>query len=1410
MPIRVPTQQLIRNRRMAIGRLTLRLIFFVGAALLSQPSRAQNVTPPNVTQPEYTSTIQPLLKKFCFKCHSGETTEADIDLGEFPTVAMMTRNTKVWLKIRDMLDSRQMPPKGSPQPDDRERQILANWVRAFLLREARKHAGDPGPVVLRRLSNDEYNYSVQDLTGVTSLNPTREFPVDGAAGEGFTNSGAAQSMSPALVTKYLDAGKEVASHAVLTPDGIRFSRYTTRRDHTDELLAHIQQFYRPFTEDSGNTSVTLQGIKLSTSDGGRLPVGRYIEATLQERVKLRDGTTSLAAVARERSLNEKYLTRLWNVLTTAGDSPSLLLDGLRQSWATARPEDAARITADINAAQNSLWKFNSIGQSGREGGATSWQEAVSPLTPRHELRHKIGDAAADSDVTLWLTVNDLGDGNAEDFVVLERPRFEFPTAEGAEPLPAIELRNIRSLVSRIEATMAREVPRTAEYLKAVAQLRTSTQTLDDAATAAGLNALLLERWANVLGLGHRTNREIKGRFTRKLVKGQGYDAINGWANDDLPNMLTNSSSEPISFLTLTVPAKSVVMHPSPTHESTVAWKNPVDGDFKIEGLVADADGVCGNGASWRVELLTESGSSILANGTFDNGGRQSFEPETSFAIRSGDVVFLIVNPRDRSHACDTTHVELKLTSGDQPPRVWNLATDVVDRILESNPLPDSFGNADVWHFGSQPTGPDAAKPTSSVVAGSTLAAFRAAALDDKSADELTKLALAVQTGIAASSPSELSEPNRVEREQLLNWRGPLRWTVCSTVATVETSDKFGVDQGSFGKHPNGTSLPDSHLCVMAPQVLELRLPAELLAGSEFVTTGLLHAATAGEGTVQLQVAATKPSRPETSMSAPILVGNQARPRVEAALGEFRSLFPEALCYARIVPVDEVVTLKLFYREDDQLKRLMLDDGQSAKIDRLWDELFFVAREPLQLAVSYEQLYEFATQDRPDIVKALEPLRKPLNDRADKFRDRMRRTEPVHVKALLQFADRAWRDLIGGPERVELENLYTRLREVGVDHDGAIQLTLARVLTSPKFLYRREMARPGPDPSPVSNDELTTRLSYFLWSSLPDDELRTPRHAAGLSGGGGDDSELLRQTRRMLPDPRTRRLAIQFACQWLHLRNFDQNDEKNEKLYPEFASLRGDMYEETVRFFEDMFRNNGSILDLLDADHTFLNEPLARHYGLDFQKDSAQQWQRVSGVRSKGRGGILGMATFLSSQSGASRTSPILRGNWLSETLLGEKLPKPPANVPQLPEEVPTGLTARQLIERHSSVPECAKCHARIDPFGFALEQYDVLGRIRPDSVDTKTTLPGGEKIAGLAGLRDYLLTQRRDDVVRQFCRKLLGFALGREVQLSDEPLIADMQQRLKNNDYRFNVAVETVVTSDQFRMARGREFADEK
>ena len=235
-------------------------------------------------------------------------------------------------------------------------------------------------------------------------------------------------------------------------------------------------------------------------------------------------------------------------------------------------------------------------------------------------------------------------------------------------------------------------------------------------------------------------------------------------------------------------------------------------------------------------------------------------------------------------------------------------------------------------------------------------------------------------------------------------------------------------------------------------------------------------------------------------------------------------------------------------------------------------------------------------------------------------------------------------------------------------------------------------------------------------------------------------------------------------------------------------------------------------NILDADYTFLNEHLAQHYGIPGV--TGAEWRRVDGVKKFSRGGVLAQATTLAKQSGASRTSPILRGNWISEVLLGERLPKPPKGVPPLPDDeaATEGLTVRQLVEKHVSDPKCAVCHRRIDPYGFSLEAFDAIGRHREKDlgdrpIDTRVTAMDGAEFDGLDGLRNYLLTKRRDAFVRQFCRKLLGYALGRAVQLSDEPLLAEMQSELAANDYKVDVAVETIVRSRQFREIRGMETA---
>lgn len=1352
---------------------------------------------------EFNTVVRQLVQRYCHECHAGDVIEADVDLAAFETPAAVRRHTKVWLKVREMLDTGQMPPKDSPTPTEDEKSQLQLWVRTFLAREAQTHAGDPGPIALRRLNNAEYTYAVQDLTGVATLEPTQEFPVDGAAGEGFINVGSGQGMSPALIQKYLDAAKRIAEHAVLLPEGIRFSSETTPRDHTDQASARIQAFYRRFTADGGGTGVNLQGIQFETNQGGLLPVERYLSATLVERTALLDGTKTVAQVAAERSLNEKYLSTLWTMLTRPADNTqSLLLDSLRTRWQTRTVDDAAAMAGEIAVAQQGLWKFNSIGHIGRDGGPTRWLEPVSLLTANQELRLKLPDPAANSDVVFYLSAHELNDGNRDDFVVWKNPRLEFKADEsGAIPAPIL-LKDLQSLSGAIAQTIRLETDRTPQYLNAVRMLASSEQRLSELAEAKQLNPQLLESWQDIIGLNARGSRKVTGHFTEKMEKVGGYAGINGWGSAQTPSILSNQTDQPVVISTLTVPPRGVVVHPSPKLESVVAWRSPIVGKIRIEALIADADDKCGNGAAWRIELQTETGVERLAEGQMDNGGKQSLKPDRAFDVASGDVLRLVVNPRDQNHSCDTTHIELNVSEIGDENRKWNLAHDIVDHILEANPLPDSYGHAEVWHFCSAADEP---QKLAVLPPDSALARWKQAVADQRPDEEIEKLSQSVLSLLTSKAMESLAEPDRLLRQRIRNWHGPMRWRAASEVAEAPVDAQFGLDEEQFGKHPQGAALAPADLCRQAPQVIEIRLPAALAFGAEFVTTAVLDPTAGTQGSVQVQMLTKKRAVPAFSPVSGILIqdGSATQQRLAAEIDEYRQLFPPALCYSRIVPVDEVVTLTLFYREDNHLKRLMLDERQAAELDRLWDELFFISREPLQLAVAYEQLVEFATQDRPDLVKAFASLKEPITLRAEKFRQRLVDAEPAQLHAAIAFADSAWRRPATESERRSLTEMYDGLRAAEVPHEAAVRLILARILTSPEFLYKLEQPPPGAQAAAVNPRELASRLSFFLWSSWPDEALR----AAADDGRLSNEAALLEETHRLLRDPRARRLAVQFACQWLHVRDFDKQNDKNESLFPEFAGLRGDIYEETVRFFEDMFRNNGSILDVLDADHTFANGNLARHYGLD--NAPANEWRRLDGMRAKGRGGILGMATILASQSGASRTSPILRGNWVYETLLGERLPRPPAGVPILPETVPEGLTERQLIERHSSVAACAKCHAKIDPYGFALEQYDAIGRLRPTPVNTKTTLPGGREIEGLAGLREYLVQVRRDDFVNQFCKKLLGYALGRETQLSDEPLLSEMQAKLAAGEFRFQIAVDAIVTSPQFQRIRGRDFTDD-
>jgi hypothetical protein len=1420
------------------------LLLAIGATILSRPARADDAADLTSLEETYATTIRPLLAKYCQKCHSEKLAEADLDLASFATLADVRRHPQAWIKVREMLESGQMPPIEAKQPSEAERTQLKTWAREYLKIEARALAGDPGRVVVRRLSNAEYTYTLRDLTRVAGLEPAREFPVDGAAGEGFTNTGNALVMSPSLITKYLDAAKEIAAHAVLLPDGFRFSPSASRRDWTEEVLAQIRDLYREHTDPAGGTRVNLQGIISETNTGGRIPLEKYIAATITERQELMAGKTTIEKVSQEHSLNSKYLTTLWRSLN--GSERSLILDGIRARWLTAMPEDAAALVAEITAWQNELWRFATVGHIGKVGGPKAWMEPISPIVVLQDVRYKIPAAPDADEVTLALVTTDAGDGNDHDFVVWEKPRLVAPGR------PDLLLRDVRQVTRELAARRARVFASTAAYLNAAHEAAAAQEDADVAALSKkhDVEPEALRAWLDYLGIGGGGPSKIEGHFTDKIDKASGFDFINGWGKNETPLLVANSSDRHVRIPGNMKP-HSVAVHPSPTLRAAVGWRSPVRGTVRIETKVTHAHPECGNGVAWSVELRRGAIRQRLATGTAQGTAEVLAGPIENVSVHAGDLVSLLIGSRDGNHSCDLTAIDLKLTSTGENARTWNLADDVSRDVLAGNPHADQYGYADVWHFYTEPEkGGGSFAPV--IPAGSLLTKWQA----DNGPEEKRIIAAEVQKLLAGEPPTEKDSPDAALYRQLASFGGPLFGTggagtdreqgkaapgPKSPSANRKVILDFGPDPALFGKHPDDHPIDPTSLCVRAPAVVEMRLPADLVAGCEFVATGYLDPKTGIEGSVQLQVLPHKPARESglipsntkvtvangqwsadnrrTSFGNPILVSENSatRKRIETAFAEFRDLFPAALCYTKIVPIDEVVTLTLYYREDHHFARLMLDDAQRARLDRLWDELHYISQDSLALVDALAQLIQYATQDADP--KVFEPLREPFDERAAAFRKQLVDDEPKQLAALLDFADRAYRRPLTAHESAELRGLYSRLREQEIPHDAALRLTLARILVAPAFLYRLEKPGPGTAAAPVTDWELATRLSYFLWSSPPDDELRQ----AAAAGKLHDTETLASQTRRMLRDPRTRRLATEFGCQWLHIYDFDRLDEKSERHFPTFSTLRSAIYEESIQFLTHLFQENRSVIDLIDADYTYVNDELASAYGLAAQSDQSgaqaapTAWRRVDNAKQFGRGGILAQAATLAKQSGASRTSPILRGNWISEVLLGERLPRPPKEVPRLPEDEKEtdGLTVRQLVERHSIDPKCIVCHQRIDAFGFSLERYDAIGRRRDKDladrpIETRVKTMDGAEFDGLDGLRNYLLTVRRDAFLRQFCRKLLGYALGRAIQLSDEPLLAKMQTDLTTHDYRIVPLVETIVRSKQFREIRGRDTASEE
>ncbi len=554
-----------------------------------------------------------------------------------------------------------------------------------------------------------------------------------------------------------------------------------------------------------------------------------------------------------------------------------------------------------------------------------------------------------------------------------------------------------------------------------------------------------------------------------------------------------------------------------------------------------------------------------------------------------------------------------------------------------------------------------------------------------------------------------------------------------------------------------------------------------------------------------------------------------------------------------------------FRDDTPLIELILDENGKKEIDLLWQEFDFIADYTVRTYYQFifnageggglrrnlvdrpsandfatqaailrlrEQYLARATQGTDPVI--LEAV-KDYFDRTIAQISRVERArveaEPRHLEALLKFAARAYRRPLAQEERDDILAYYRELREQKrLTHEEAMRGSLASILVSPDFLYRVDLVDSVPGASssfgrfgrsvnpstvtgaaqyrPLSSYAFASRLSYFLWSSMPDEELLSHAQTGDLS----KPAVLVAQVRRMLKDSRVRALSTEFGGNWLDFRRFEGHNAVDHERFPVFTNeLREAMFEEPIRFLTEMIQNDRPVPDLIYGNYTFVNRVLAEHYGIPATSDDPDEWFRVNDARSYRRGGLLPMAVFLTQNAPGLRTSPVKRGYWVARRVLGEVIPPPPPVVPELPrDESKSNLPVRELLAKHRENAACASCHTRFDSFGLAFEGYGPVGERRTKDlagrpVDARATFPGGGQGNDLDGLQAYIRARREKDFLNNLCEKTLAYALGRSLIISDEPLLETMQAKLAASGHKMSALIETIVTSPQFLNRRRPE-----
>ncbi|MGY2736854.1 DUF1592 domain-containing protein [Sphingomonas sp. UYP23] len=410
--------------------------------------------------------------------------------------------------------------------------------------------------------------------------------------------------------------------------------------------------------------------------------------------------------------------------------------------------------------------------------------------------------------------------------------------------------------------------------------------------------------------------------------------------------------------------------------------------------------------------------------------------------------------------------------------------------------------------------------------------------------------------------------------------------------------------------------------------------------------------------------------------------------------------------------------------------------------------------------------------------------------------------PCATRIVAALARRAYRRPVTQADLAPLLRLY-RAERASSDFEHGVEAMVEALLVSPNFLFLVEQDPAGSAPGsvhPVSDVELASRLSFFLWSSIPDEALLRTAEQNRLH----DPAMLKAQVARMLADPRAAALTSNFAGQWLYLRNLDQQ-RPDITAYPQFdARLRAAMGQETALFFGYVLRSNRSVLDFIAADYTFLNQRLADHYGIAGVRGTAMR--RVSLDPAEHRGGLLGQASILTVTSYGNHTSVVKRGKWILENLLAAAPPPPPPDVPALVTvHAGRALNARQQLELHRTSPACAACHVKMDPLGFALENFDAIGGYRladaGQPIDVSAQMPDGTRFAGLAGLQKILLAHK-DEFTSAFTERLLTYALARGLTPRDMPAVRGVANGAAADGYRIQTIVQGVVASDPFRLRK--------